>query len=166
MEGDRRFGMVQSCCQSETGIYAIGTECEIVECEPLADGRYFLEVIGRRRFEIAELKEQDGYRIARGRYFQDHPVPKGSPDMHIMQEHLKTLQVLQQSFKDRGIYRRRTLMIRDLVEEGNNVDLETMSFIACAMIVNPDGSPTRRKFLEIRNTLQRTEWILQCLNHV
>lgn len=39
-------------------------ECEITECQPLADGRFYLELKGLRRFKVGELTEQDGYRVA------------------------------------------------------------------------------------------------------
>jgi Lon protease-like protein len=38
---------------------------EITECEALPDGRFYLEVVGRRRCRIVSSEEQDGYRIAR-----------------------------------------------------------------------------------------------------
>lgn len=44
------------------------TEVEIVESERLHDGRYHLEVIGRRRARIISHDEMDGYQVARVTY--------------------------------------------------------------------------------------------------
>jgi hypothetical protein len=43
----------------------VATEVEILECQPLPDGRFYLEVIGRRRVRILSTEDQDGYRLAR-----------------------------------------------------------------------------------------------------
>ena len=42
--------------------------------------RFYLEVAGVRRFRIAESWEQDGYRMARPRYFCDDAMLPGSPE--------------------------------------------------------------------------------------
>ncbi|PIA62864.1 hypothetical protein AQUCO_00200704v1 [Aquilegia coerulea] len=72
MEGNRRMGMVGS----ESGTMAdFACEVEITECEPLPDGRFYLEVEGRRRFRIIRSWEQDGYRVAEVEWIQDiYPV--------------------------------------------------------------------------------------------
>ena len=41
--------------------------------------RFYLEVVGRRRFSLARAWEQDGYRVAQPAYFGDDPVPAGTP---------------------------------------------------------------------------------------
>ena len=48
----------------------VGTECEIVECEAQPDGRFYLEVVGRRRARVLRMAEQDGYRLAQARWRQ------------------------------------------------------------------------------------------------
>ena len=63
MAGNRRFGMVGVNQQRE--LLPVATEVEVLECEPLPDGRFFLEVVGRRRVRIMSSEEQDGYRLAR-----------------------------------------------------------------------------------------------------
>lgn len=164
MEGNRRFGMIQSCCRSATGICSSGTECEIVECEPLADGRYFLEVIGRRRFDVLQLWEQDGYRIVKAKYFQDHPVQPNSQELASIQNHMKLVEKLEQTYKARGMFHRQSGLRWNLSDINKDQDMETMSFLACALLVNPDGSSARRKYLDCRSTLQRMEWILQSVH--
>ncbi|XP_044981493.1 LON peptidase N-terminal domain and RING finger protein 3 isoform X2 [Hordeum vulgare subsp. vulgare] len=59
MEGNRRMGMV--AIDSATGTVAdCGCEVEILECEPLPDGRFYLEVEGSRRFRILRSWDEDG----------------------------------------------------------------------------------------------------------
>lgn len=156
--------MIQSCSRSATGICSSGTECEIVECEPLADGRYFLEVIGRRRFDVLQLWEQDGYRIVKAKYFQDHPVQPNSQELASIQQHMKLIEKLEQTYKARGMFHRQSGLRWNLSDINKDQDMETMSFLACALLVNPDGSSARRKYLDCRSTLQRMEWILQSVH--
>lgn len=71
MEGSRRFGMIGI---DPTVPNAACTEVEITACEPLPDGRFHLEVVGRRRCFVESQRDQDGYRLARVRY--DAPPPE------------------------------------------------------------------------------------------
>jgi hypothetical protein len=50
----------------------LGTEVEISECAPQPDGRFHLEVVGRRRFAATEVWEEDGYAVAAVRWL---PLP-------------------------------------------------------------------------------------------
>ncbi|KAG8652425.1 hypothetical protein MANES_06G089401v8 [Manihot esculenta] len=72
MEGNHRMGMV--ILDSATGfIVDFACEVEITECEPLPDGRFYLEVESRRRFRILQSWDQDGYRVAEVEWVQDDP---------------------------------------------------------------------------------------------
>ncbi|KAJ7558039.1 hypothetical protein O6H91_04G023100 [Diphasiastrum complanatum] len=62
MEGNHRMGMVGMDPQTGT-IADVACEVEICECEPLPDGRFFLQVEGRRRCRITKTWEQDGYAL-------------------------------------------------------------------------------------------------------
>eukprot|EP00249_Psilotum_nudum_P019303 c27187_g1_i1 orf=247-1761(+) len=70
MEGNHRMGMVGF--DPKTGSLA-DTACEvaIIECEPLPDGRFYLEVEGCRRCHIIKTWEQDGYRVGQVAWIQD-----------------------------------------------------------------------------------------------
>ncbi|EPS67063.1 hypothetical protein M569_07714, partial [Genlisea aurea] len=46
-------------------------EVEITDCEPLPDGRFFLEIEGRRRCRIIRSWDQDGYRVAEVEWVED-----------------------------------------------------------------------------------------------
>ncbi|XP_027167352.1 LON peptidase N-terminal domain and RING finger protein 3 isoform X2 [Coffea eugenioides] len=77
MEGNRRMGMV--IIDSTTGSIAdYGCEVEITDCEPLPDGRFFLEVESRRRCRIIQNWDQDGYRVAEVEWVQDLYPPEGT----------------------------------------------------------------------------------------
>ncbi|KAF6171774.1 hypothetical protein GIB67_007295 [Kingdonia uniflora] len=85
MEGNRRMGMV--IIDSATGSVAdFACEVEITECEPLPDGRFYLEVEGRRRFRIIRSCDQDGYRVAEVEWVNDSHLPEGSAERGELQE--------------------------------------------------------------------------------
>ncbi|XP_059640835.1 uncharacterized protein LOC132282992 [Cornus florida] len=85
MEGNRRMGMV--IIDSTTGSIAdFACEVEITECEPLPDGRFFLEVEGRRRFHILRTRDQDGYRVAEVEWLHDIYPPEGTTERADLQE--------------------------------------------------------------------------------
>ncbi|KAJ0580367.1 putative transcription factor C2H2 family [Helianthus annuus] len=85
MEGNRRMGMV--ILDSTTGSVAdYACEVEITDCEPLPDGRFFLEVESRRRFHILRNWDQDGYRVAEVEWVQDISPPEGSKEKHDLQQ--------------------------------------------------------------------------------
>lgn len=77
MEGSRRFGM--ACVDRTHQLHEVACEAEITECNALPDGRFYLEIVGRRRFQPLDPQEQDGYRVARAQYLRDDPVAPESP---------------------------------------------------------------------------------------
>ncbi|KAJ0973752.1 hypothetical protein J5N97_015717 [Dioscorea zingiberensis] len=76
MEGNRRMGMV-GVYPTTGSIASYACEVEIIECEPLPDGRFYLEVVGRRRFRILRCWDQDGYRVAKVEWIQDTQITTG-----------------------------------------------------------------------------------------
>lgn len=79
MEGNHRMGMV-GVDPSTGSIADFASEVEILECEPLPDGRFYLEVEGRRRFRILRSWDQDGYRVAEVEWIQDTLPPEDSQE--------------------------------------------------------------------------------------
>uniref|UniRef100_A0A803L9C7 Uncharacterized protein n=1 Tax=Chenopodium quinoa TaxID=63459 RepID=A0A803L9C7_CHEQI len=72
---------------STTGhIAEFACEVEITECEPLPDGRFYIEVEGRRRFRILRSWDQDGYRVAEVEWIRDIKPPEGSREKSDLQE--------------------------------------------------------------------------------
>lgn len=85
MEGNHRMGMV--ILDSATGHIAdFACEVEITECEPLPDGRFYIEVEGRRRFRILRSWDQDGYRVAEVEWVQDVHPAEGTRERADLQE--------------------------------------------------------------------------------
>ncbi|GMH31541.1 hypothetical protein Nepgr_033385 [Nepenthes gracilis] len=85
MEGNHRMGMVIVDCT--TGDIAdFACEVEITECEPLPDGRFYIEVEGRRRFRIVRSWDQDGYRVAEVEWIWDMCPPKETKERSELQE--------------------------------------------------------------------------------
>jgi Lon protease-like protein len=80
MEGNRRMGMV--IFDSTTGSAAdYACEVEITECEPVPDGRFFLELESRRRCHILSSWDQDGYLVAKVEWVKDEFPPEGSTEL-------------------------------------------------------------------------------------
>ncbi|CAH1442969.1 unnamed protein product [Lactuca virosa] len=85
MEGNRRMGMV--ILDPTTGSVAdYACEVEITDCEPLPDGRFFLEVESRRRFRILRNWDQDGYRVAEVEWVQDLFPAEGTREKYDLQQ--------------------------------------------------------------------------------
>eukprot|EP00262_Sarcandra_glabra_P003214 TRINITY_DN1379_c0_g1_i3.p1 TRINITY_DN1379_c0_g1~~TRINITY_DN1379_c0_g1_i3.p1 ORF type:complete len:263 (+),score=41.96 TRINITY_DN1379_c0_g1_i3:306-1094(+) len=84
MEGNHRMGM--GIIDSTDAIADYACEVEITECEPLPDGRFFLEVEGRRRFRIIRSWDQDGYRVAKVEWVQDICPPAGTREREDLQQ--------------------------------------------------------------------------------
>lgn len=85
MEGNRRMGMV--IIDSATGSIAeYGCEVEITDCEPLPDGRFFLEIESRRRCRFVCNWDQDGYRVAEVEWVHDNCPAEGTIERHELQE--------------------------------------------------------------------------------
>lgn len=85
MEGNHRMGMVIT--DPATGSIAdIACEVEITECEPLPDGRFYIQIESRRRFRILRSWEQDGYRVAEVEWVQDIYPPEGTRERSDLQE--------------------------------------------------------------------------------
>jgi Lon protease-like protein len=78
MEGSRRLGMA-ALAPGGAALAPVAVEGEIVEFEALPDGRFLIEVLGRRRFRVTDPSEVDGYRVAVPDFFADAPPAPGSP---------------------------------------------------------------------------------------
>lgn len=103
MAGARRFGM--ATVNADHSLHEVCCEVEVTECEPLPDGRYYIEIVGRRRFKPCDPHEQDGYRVARPEYVKDK-VPE--PDS-IEATELEALATEVESMADGWVGRMRTL---------------------------------------------------------
>ncbi|KAM0860383.1 hypothetical protein ACQ4PT_046573 [Festuca glaucescens] len=119
MEGNHRMGMV--AIDSATGTVAdCGCEVEILECEPLPDGRFYLEVEGSRRFRILRSWDEDGYRVAEIEWFKDVSLPEGSQERKDLIERTNEASELARTY-----IRRARETIRH-VRRTRHFDLESM----------------------------------------
>lgn len=85
LEGNHRMGM--AILDSTMGHIAdFACEVEITECEPLPDGRFYIEVEGRRRFRILRSWDQDGYRVGEVEWVQDIHPPEETRERADLQE--------------------------------------------------------------------------------
>ncbi|KAM7480055.1 hypothetical protein LguiA_028268 [Lonicera macranthoides] len=101
MEGNRRMGMV--IIDSTTGSVAnYACEVEITDCEPLPDGRFFLELESRRRCRIVQNWDQDGYRVAEVEWVQDIYPPEGSRELLDLQNMTNNVAAYAQSWMERA----------------------------------------------------------------
>uniref|UniRef100_A0A6S8L0E2 RING-type domain-containing protein n=1 Tax=Dunaliella tertiolecta TaxID=3047 RepID=A0A6S8L0E2_DUNTE len=79
MEGNRRLGMAEVSLGGE--LQDVAVEAEVVEYAPQPDGRYFVELSGRRRVKIQDCHDLDGYRMASAEVIEHDDYPaEGSPE--------------------------------------------------------------------------------------
>ncbi|WIA19665.1 hypothetical protein OEZ85_005596 [Tetradesmus obliquus] len=71
MEGNRRLGMATVGRSGPDGLDELAVEAEITDCQLQPDGRYYLEMVGRRRIKITSTRDLDGYRVAAAELFKD-----------------------------------------------------------------------------------------------
>ena len=103
MAGARRFGM--ATVNADHSLHDVCCEVEVTECEPLPDGRYYIEIVGRRRFKPQNSYEQDGYRVAKPEYVQDKVPEAGSAEA----TELEALSTEVESMADAWVGRMRCL---------------------------------------------------------
>ncbi|KAL3024944.1 hypothetical protein AAZX31_04G151900 [Glycine max] len=84
MEGNHRMGM--AILDSTGSLAEFACEVEITECEPLPDGRFYIEIESRRRFRIIHSWDQDGYRVAEVEWIQDIMPPEGTSERDTLQQ--------------------------------------------------------------------------------
>ncbi|CAH9092675.1 unnamed protein product [Cuscuta europaea] len=158
MEGNHRMGMV--IVDSTTGSIAeYGCEVEITDCEPLSDGRFFLEIESRRRCRFVRNWDQDGYRVAEVEWVHDLCPLEGTIERHELQELVNRSAVYAQEwFKHakEAAHGDRIRLAELFKAEGmmpSTRDLERFSFWL-ATVANQRPSE-RLELLRIRDTKER-----------
>ncbi|CAK9219340.1 unnamed protein product [Sphagnum jensenii] len=170
MEGNRRMGMVG--IDPETGAVAdVACEVEISECEPVPDGRFLLEVLGRRRFRIIETWDQDGYRIAKVQWLQDVIPAPGSPEQKEVYRMARTAAEVVNTFLTRAQDAARKDYhgrLRELLNQSegrpNISDPECFSFWIANLL--PIRTAERLQFLRLTDTRERLNQEILRLNMV
>ncbi|KAL5722963.1 hypothetical protein ACHQM5_006416 [Ranunculus cassubicifolius] len=157
MEGNRRMGMVASD-SGTSSVVEFACEVEITECEPLPDGRFYLEVEGRRRFRIKRCWEQDGYRVAEVEWVQDI-YPEATREREDLQDMARGASELALSWIRRAKEAARTdrrSRRMELLQAGgmpNPQDPERFSFwLVNILNLRP---PEKLELLQLRDTRER-----------
>mmetsp|Transcript_14889 Transcript_14889/g.44946 ORF Transcript_14889/g.44946 Transcript_14889/m.44946 type:complete len:483 (+) Transcript_14889:291-1739(+) len=160
MEGSRRLGMAAPAAGGS--VAPIAMECEITECQPLADGRFYLELKGLRRFKVGELTEQDGYRVAIPEFIEDEPPEEGSEA-----EALREVEADVEARADAWVHRIQVIAttrlggrMTEMLERagpkpppGCAGRAEKLGYwVACVL---PLSTETQQKVLETRSSLER-----------
>ncbi|KAG6550795.1 hypothetical protein Mapa_007699 [Marchantia paleacea] len=166
MEGNHRMGMVGV---EERGVLAdIGCEVEICECQPLPDGRFYLEVEGRRRFSITKTWEQDGYRVAQVKWIEDTLLEDGSSEKEQLTSLLKGASSLAKTWLQRGhdLSRSDRRAVLDVVKRAESMpdstQAESFSFwIANLLRIRPQE---RLQLLRTTDTRERLTREMQLLH--
>ncbi|CAD7703702.1 unnamed protein product, partial [Ostreobium quekettii] len=160
MSGSRRFGMVGKSTDPNE-VERVACECEITECEPLPDGRYYLEVIGRRRIHIKEHWEQDGYRVGKVEQMHDDTPLDASQVAKLAGEIKATtsnfLSLLRTILAKRGPRNSALQLLGRVSEEPSATDPETISFWAGGLL--PAAAPQRSRLLQTTSTEERLNWM-------
>ncbi|KAL3677592.1 hypothetical protein R1sor_027540 [Riccia sorocarpa] len=170
MEGNHRMGMVG--LDDTTGtLTTVGCEVEIRECQLLPDGRFHIEIEGRRRFRINRTWDQDGYRVAQVQWIEDTPLEEGSSEREEVSDLLKKVSALAKLWFQRAEFLsrhdRRAIMnmVVDMAKQVENTpdisQAESFSFsIANLLHTSPQE---RLQLLSTTDTRERLEREMELL---
>lgn len=153
MEGNHRMGMVG--IDPRTGsLPDVACEVEITECQPLPDGRFYLEVEGRRRCSIRKFWEQDGYRVGEVTWLKDAVVEDGTSleELQATAESTANLArswIMEASQRDRH----NAVMLNEAVGMPSTDDPERFSFWVAALLhIRPSD---KLRLLRLTDTRER-----------
>ncbi|KAI5056413.1 hypothetical protein GOP47_0028231 [Adiantum capillus-veneris] len=152
MEGNHRMGMVGIDAQTGT-IADVACEVEITECQPLPDGRFYLEVEGRRRCNIIKTWDQDGYRVGEVTWLKDVAVEDGQ-SLAELQSTAESTANLARSWITEASRRERRNGLSDLLNEApSSNDPERFSFWVATLSHLRSGDKLR--LLRLTDTRER-----------
>lgn len=166
MEGDHRMGMVGWDPLTHS-IADVACEVQICECEVLPDGRFYLEVEGRRRCRIVKSWEQDGYRVGQVEWMEDEVVEEGSEEAEKMgkvaSEVVETAKAWMARVMESARGRRNALteMVRNAGDMPPTSDLEKLSFWLANLL--PVDYNERLSLLRLSKTSERLQRQLNIL---
>ncbi|MCO5560539.1 hypothetical protein L7F22_014154 [Adiantum nelumboides] len=152
MEGNHRIGMVG--IDAQTGTLAdVACEVEVTECQPLPDGRFYLEVEGRRRCNIIKTWDQDGYRVGEVTWLKDVAVEDGQ-SLADLQSSAESTANLARSWILEASQRETRNGLSDLLNEAPNTsDPERFSFWVATLLHLRSGDKLR--LLRLTDTRER-----------
>lgn len=146
LQSDKCFGILR--IDPQTGRLATtGCMIEILEVDPLEDGRMNIEGVGRKRYELLKVVSDAPYLIAEVRLLQEiEPEPQAIP----VAEEVK--QVLQEVFRLSGKLnpKNRLFHLQELPQEP-----ESLAFFIPATLYA--SSEDQQRILEMDSTLERLQ---------
>jgi Lon protease-like protein len=124
----------------------VGCAAEVVEVQPLPDGRSNILAVGVARYELEEYVERgDPYLLARVRFFEDEPEERGTLD--------------ERAAEVSALFLRIARAVRTLNDERASLpelpdaEPERLSFlVAAAMEIEPEA---KQQLLEMRSSFER-----------
>lgn len=159
MAGNRRFGMACAFAGEQGhALCPIAVECEILDCQPQPDGRFYLEIVGRRRVRLSDIGEQDGYRIARPTEIKDEPIPADAVERvtalaaevdRLANTWIDSLRAMAPG----GRAMRLAELLADIGTKPAATNLEALSFYH-SLLMFPDA-PLKLKLMEMTSTEER-----------
>jgi Lon protease-like protein len=150
LDADRKFGvaLIADGEEGENGTLPsfVGTIAEITESLPFPDGRMNLQTIGRRRFRIIALREEDEYLIGTVEWFDDMVGEPSTPAWAAKVRRIlrRYLQLLTGNTKITGV---------DLDELNLPRDPETLSMAVGALLTLTNEQ--KQDLLEMTSTAAR-----------
>ncbi len=160
LENDRTFGVALIIegveGQPDTVPTEVGCSAEILESLPFEDGRMYLQTIGRRRFRILSMREEDDYLVGTVEWIDDE------------------LDVAEAAILAQRVQRSMRHYLSSLARNANisNVDIDdlempddpyTLSMMAAALVTLTLPNEEKQALLELTSTTARLNLELDLL---
>lgn len=160
MESSRKLGM--ATVDHSHQLAEVACEVEISECQALPDGRYYIEVKGKRRFRVKRAWEQDGVRIAQPEFFHDTPPEADSPEAQALQESAKSIiasilsvrDPLERSLGSGGRFSDLFTWVQGVASSPTSAEAEKLSFWL-ARLLQPGHRFDRLQLLSMSSSMDR-----------
>ncbi len=153
LEGDKTFGVTLIAegeeGQGDTTPSLVGTVAEITEATPFPDGRLNLQTIGRRRFRVISVREEDDYLIGLVEWLDDVESERAVPAYVIKVRAIleRYLRLLTLNAKVSGL---------DVESVDIPRDAETLSLTVAAILTL--SNEEKQELLEMTSTAARLSY--------
>ena len=153
LAGDHKFGVALIVAgeegQSDTVPALVGTVTEITESLPFPDGRMNIQTMGRRRFRILALREEDEYLVGTVEWLDDVAGEISTPALaaKVGQSLRRYLELLTGNAQVRGL---------DVTEVSVPLDPEMLSMAVGMLLQLPNEQ--KQELLEMTSTAARLSY--------
>jgi Lon protease-like protein len=152
MKGDKLIGMIQPR-DGQGELFAVGCIGRILDCTPLADGRYNVILEGIARFRVRrELAVTTPYRQVEADWIAQDQQP--DREISISSVLRSALETESRRFADQNGYQVDWAAVRQLDDE---------TFIHLVSQVAPFDSAAKQALLEADTLPERAELLIQCM---